>query len=545
MLNAAVVITILSAPSTGVCWEFNIESASLYFNYVYASQAGPNGFFGPFNTDNSSGGGDYAPLNGWFQTKMVSGTTAESSSTRFAIFPVLKLNNAIAIRGTYRINSDITTATDLASLLNPDLENVISYGRWTRLWLTVETPLGTILYGRRGFRQACGFQFSSAETAEDIFDSGRRSVEMFLLQTHWGPLTIGGGFYPWRVGSSDYWNVEDQNAARKTHVLGYLNYAAGNIETGVGGFYFASHEGPESQKSSSSRRSYPPRETTTTEGWLYLKYNDGRFFINTEADWFYRTIGYLPAMNGFLPTPDSYNMNPVADSGDDYLPPYTESWRYMAELGVYSGPAKISALLAHMPGPDRRHGVLINTQPYVQEAERSAFAIFYQYGILMGKLYRAGVNSFLDMSASDVLAARFDYMPATNMNILVTVMKANRSSYGYGWGYVRPEKINELATNFGNLNFRNRGSYNSPVPTIPDNDLGWEVNVGIMWKLLENWRIYARGAYWRPGKWFNYACIDKSVPNWDNPSQSNNYGINPDRNIAPVFGFELYLDTRL
>ena len=22
-------------------------------------------------------------------------------------------------------------------------------------------------------------------------------------------------------------------------------------------------------------------------------------------------------------------------------------------------------------------------------------------------------------------------------------------------------------------------------------------------------------AYWKPGKWFNYACIDRSVPGWE------------------------------
>ena len=541
LVRALITSSLLCVPSLSAAWEFNIESALLSFRYVYASQAGSNGFFGPFNTDNGSiTQGDLAPLNGWFQRKMISGTTAENSFSRFSIFPVLKLNKAVEIRGTYRIASDITN--NLAAIQDPDLENVISYGRWTRLWVTVDTPLGKLYYGRRGFQQGLGLQFSSAETAEEIFESGRRTVEIFQLESYWGPFTIGAGFYPWRLGGKDYWNIEDQNAARTTHLLGYLRYAAGSIDTGLGGFYFAFHEGPESKQSVKERKSYSPRNTSATEGWLYLKFNNGRLFFNTEADWYYRTIKYQNAQDGSFPGPD-YDMDPLLND----LPPYIESWRYMAEFGAYSGPAKASFLLAHMPGPDRRHGILIDKQPYIQDPERSAYAVFYPYSVLMGKYYMAGVNSYRDMSASDVAAVRLDYMVASNLDVMASVMKAYRSSYGYGLGYVKPDyaKTASVYDRFGYVAFNQPGSYADPAPAIPDRDLGWEFNAGIVWKLLENWRLYARGAYWQPGKWFNYACVDKSVPGWDTPNSTNNFGTNPNRTIAPIFGFELYLDARL
>jgi hypothetical protein len=549
LVRALITSSLLCIPSLCPAWEFNIESALLSFRYVYASQAGSNGFFGPFNTDNGSKTqGDLAPLNGWFQRKMISGTTAETSFSRFSIFPALKLNKAVEIRGTYRIASDITN--DIAAIQDPDLENVISYGRWTRLWVTVDTPLGKLYYGRRGFQQGLGLQFSSADTAEEIFESGRRTVEIFQLESYWGPFTIGAGFYPWRLGSKNYknsqgyWNIDDQNAARTTHLLGYLRYAAGTIDTGLGGFYFAFHEGPESKQSVSARKSYSPRYTNATEGWLYLKYNNGRLFFNTEADWYYRTIKYQTAQDGSFPGPD-YDMDPILDD----LPPYIESWRYMAEFGAYSGPAKASFLLAHMPGPDRRHGILIDKQPYIQDPERSAYAVFYPYGVLMGKYYLAGVNSYRDMSASDVAAVRLDYMVASNLDVMASITKAYRSSDGYGLGFVKPDttydKLLSIYTRFGYLAFNQPGSYADPAPAIPDRDLGWEFNAGIVWKLLENWRLYARGAYWQPGKWFNYACVDKSVPGWDVPASTNNFGTNPNRTIAPIFGFELYLDARL
>lgn len=56
-------------------------------------------------------------------------------------------------------------------------------------------------------------------------------------------------------------------------------------------------------------------------------------------------------MDGFIPGP-GYDMNGAGILSDSYQPPYIESWRYMLEFGVYyTGPAKVSLLLAHMP-PD-------------------------------------------------------------------------------------------------------------------------------------------------------------------------------------------------
>ncbi len=544
MLVALPILFLIVTPGLAFAWEFSIESSLLNFRYIYASQAGSKGFFGPFDKDNGvTTKGNLAPLNGWFETRMLTGTTAMLSSTRMAIFPVLKLNQAVAVRGTYRIGQDATSPNQVYE--NPDIETTFSDGRWTRLWMTVDTPMGRIYYGKRGFQQGLGLQFGSAETADEIFEADRRTVELFQLETFYGPFTFGAGFYPRRRGSVRYWNPDDQNSARTIDVLGYARYAAGKVDIGVGGFYFAFHEGPEALKTVGDRSSIPPSDTAATEGWLYLKYNNGRIVMNAEADWYYRTIKYQPAMGGFIPPgPADYDMNGTGYLSGNYQPPYIESWRYMAEFGVYAGPAKISFLLAHMPGPDRRHGILIDRQPYIQAVEESGFQVFYPYNILMGKYYRAGVNSFRDMSASNVAGLRSNYMVASNLDIIASVMMARRSSDGYGWGYVRPEpKPNR--TNFGSLNFNNRGDFNSPVPTIPDNDLGWEFNGGIVWKLLENWRLYMRGAYWQPGKWFNYACVDKSIPNWDSPSSANNFGINPNRTIDPILGFELFLDARL
>jgi hypothetical protein len=530
-----IVALFVAIPSTLWAWEFTIDSALLNFRFIYASQAGPDGFFGPFNTDMSSQGGDFASLNGWFRRKMLSGTTAVTSSTRLVIFPRLKFNEAVFLSGTYRILPTTTETVD--PFFAPDRESGFARGTWTRLWMTVKTPLGTIYYGRRGFQQGCGLQFSAAEVAEDVVDVTTRTVQIFQLESFYGPFTLGAGIYPWRRGSLAYWNLDDQNTARTIHLLSYVRYAAGAIDTGAGGFYWTFDEGPESQLSTQKRASIPPSTTSGTEGWIYVKYTNGRLFLNAEADWYYRTIRYQSSQDGtFFGEPAV----PYPGGRSHFAPEYVESWRYMLEFGAFSGPMKLSILMCHMPGPDRRHGMLIDKQPFVQEPARSAYGVFYPYCLMMGKYYRAGVDSFLDMSASNVVAGQLNYMLASNLDIIASIMTARRASHGYGYGYIRPNPDKS-----GALDFDHRGTFSVPAPAIPSDDLGWELNLGIAWKLLENWQLNLRGAYWQPGRWFNFACIDKSVSNWDNPSPLNNWGTNPQRSIAPIMGVELYLNTKL
>jgi hypothetical protein len=91
------------------------------------------------------------------------------------------------------------------------------------------------------------------------------------------------------------------------------------------------------------------------------------------------------------------------------------------------------------------------------------------------------------------------------------------------------------------LEQQGRNPFTENVPAIPDRDLGWEVCAGVHWQLLNQFSVDLNFSYWRPGMWFGYACIDKSVPGWNNPSATNNWGINPDRTIDPIMGIELVM----
>ncbi|MHB8203476.1 MAG: hypothetical protein ACYDHG_07180, partial [Desulfomonilaceae bacterium] len=91
----------------------------------------------------------------------------------------------------------------------------------------------------------------------------------------------------------------------------------------------------------------------------------------------------------------------------------------------------------------------------------------------------------------------------------------------------------------GNIDFSrvNPGpnmSQNNLTPNITDRSLGYEIDLGLNWKLLEAWQFGLTAAYWVPGQWFSYACIDRSNPTWNQNNQLD--GGTHNRSIDPVIG---------
>ncbi|MDR3604057.1 MAG: hypothetical protein P4L38_05465, partial [Syntrophaceae bacterium] len=109
---------------------------------------------------------------------------------------------------------------------------------------------------------------------------------------------------------------------------------------------------------------------------------------------------------------------------------------------------------------------------------------------------------------------------------------ADRTSQsGYGWGFIRPD-----TTHPGMVTWADRAG----APNIPDPNLGYEIGTGMDWKLLEGFTLTLTTSYWKPGKWFSYACVDKAIPKWS-LAAAKGWGILPNRGIDPVWGMELKL----
>ncbi len=177
--------------------------------------------------------------------------------------------------------------------------------------------------------------------------------------------------------------------------------------------------------------------------------------------------------------------------------------------------------------------------------------VFKPYSLLLSTNYGSGLGATSTAPTSGpvrgrggdgyivdarVYAARFDYATAANLNFFSSFLYATRVSHGYGWGYITPKGTAADLTISGAVGYLPTGTFAAPTPAIPDDGLGWEVTSGVDWNLLESWMLNITCAYWQPGKWFNFACIDKAVPGWDTPPVAYPFGVSPDRSIDGIFG---------
>jgi len=149
------------------------------------------------------------------------------------------------------------------------------------------------------------------------------------------------------------------------------------------------------------------------------------------------------------------------------------------------------------------------------------------------------------MTDANIFGMRLDYAIAANLNVFGTAFTASRISHGHGQGYIRPQYSTTLIPNrfTGRVQFVETDIYNNPAPSIPDSDLGYEFDWGFGWKLMDKYTLNGTFGVWKPGGWFNYACVDRSVSNWKNPDVSNNFGVGPGKAIDPVFGMEIKIEV--
>lgn len=546
----AVLGSALISWKTASAWEFSMEAA-FSTTYEYYAQEGPNGFFGRYNIDRSAGvgglaPGDFASLNGWVGAQvenLVSGTDAARQYFNLDFLPEFRLNKAIRFRGKYRLGDyGDPEASDYIANTRPGVDVATSDGQWTMWWVTTRTPWGIIGLGKRPMTWGTGLQYNG---------EGNITTEGVALISGYGPLRLSYAFRPYflpppnpRAGQPDfpYYNIFDKSGIRSLANRVFVTYRSGPVDMGAIYCWLKWHAGPESQTLQADRANFTPYEDHFRHGSTYLKYNNGAFFLNSEVA-FLERITRLARI-----------------AGPRRL--YFESWRYMSEFGVYVGPAKVSLLYTFMPGPDRRLGRRIDRQPFHQMPPFGTHDLHRPYSYLLGYAYGGGVdaydlhgNGYINDAA--VCAARLDYVVAANLNLFGSYLWAQRTSHGYGWGYIRPVLEATVARVYDTtipgptdeiswtptINYRPKGGA-EPAPSIPDQDLGWEIQVGFDWGLLEQFTAHALVAYWQPGKWFNYACMDRGVANWDQtPNSGNNWGVNPDRTIDGILGVEVCISA--
>ncbi len=118
-----------------------------------------------------------------------------------------------------------------------------------------------------------------------------RSSESFSITADYGPLRIGLSFYPAREGEEGYYNrfADKSNLRLFDTSVPTLTYRNGPLDMGISLNWVRRHNGPERIiDTPANKRLATIRDRDDFYGGIYAKYNNGRFFFNTEFDWYDR-----------------------------------------------------------------------------------------------------------------------------------------------------------------------------------------------------------------------------------------------------------------
>lgn len=644
ILVAGLLTAVLSA--SAFAWEFDLKGDFIW-NYDYITQGGVDGFFGTYDTASAglfvAGGPNWAAMNGWVgarslqgsagtQYGLVTGKDASFNYQRMELYPEIRVNPAIRLRGVYQIGGLRPVASPYllpAGTVVPPFEysiyqnsaqfgawNPIDTGSWTQWWATIQTPWGIVVFGKRSLGFGIGVQYAESSA----------SSESLAIVAPYGPLRIalggylhrrqtfvnaynagspfptnivGGGGLQLQVAGSNasffdggtFLKQWDHDSERHGQPFVFVTYQSANLDTGFIYEWFMVHDGPQARATWGPLTATPAgllvanswttvtRDETLEDACVYAKYNNGRFFLNAELAWLRGQIHYQLPLTPIVPVTGL-----LAGGGSPYAPVSIEAWKFGAELGVMAGPSKVTLFFSWVPGPDRRAGIWINNQTWENVINGSFLGnsqFFKPYSMLMAYQYGAGLNA-VDRNGEGYMtdaisyAARIDYAVAANLNVNGTFFYATRQSHGWGWGSLTPAQgadvvlLGRSTANgqyvpaFNNF-YQPDGAVGLASPNIPDDALGWEIDTGIDWKLLEGFQFNFRAAYWQPGNWFKFACVDKNVagsatgaaalqavngitlirPNFaDGLANGSQWGVAPNKSIDPIWGIQgtLYVD---
>jgi len=546
----------LVTPAAAV--EFQVEG-NFNYEYEYNTALGNNGFFGPHDVDLAV----VAPqFNHWIgfqffnnQThihKVISSLDASQASQYTNIDIRMKINPALQLISRYYIGSwgpldvatnrvidpagGVTVASEYISDTAPGVQRSFSPGYWNTFYMLAQLPWGQLAIGKRPSRFGVGMLWSGDDNT---------SSDSVALGTKYGPFRIGASFYPSRRGPEPYFVLDDKSNIRTVDNTYSIHYMAGPLATSFQFTHRMSHRGPESVVHTTVTNATRNllRDRNDIYWGAYVKYQNGRFFFNAEYDQYRRDDFRRVTPTAALSTP---------------APDHRMHEQWMVETGAYAGPSKLSLLYARITGLDRRAALTVaNNAPISGNLTNTPvflpynYLMIYSYGLGLVNTAAGGFQGgFVSQTgkgqaaAAVIYAARLDHAVASNLNIWGSFMYAIRPEK-YAWGSLLPlwptsPEVVADANRLGEVVFVPNGMGGTTTganrsPSIPDNSLGWEVDLGFDWKLLENFHVKTLFAYWQPGKWFNFACVSKSNPGWTVGGAGNQWGIAPNRTIDPVF----------
>jgi hypothetical protein len=505
LIAIALMVCLVASPA--FAWEFSMSGAFVQ-EYRYLTQMGDNGLLGPKDLVGPNPGVAEAP-NLWtgihFQQisgQQYSGSSVATTHAQYMnIEPQIRVNKAVRIRGRYRIGNDNTWNTfdpKYYNSMEPGPWRAFADGQWMMLWATAQTPWGIIAAGKRPFAFGTGLMFDGTVNT---------TTESVLFVAPYGPFRFLIGFYPAR---STGWTMNRASKkGNEEHEWAFvLTYSCGPLQLGTFWDWIQLEAGREGGGLQFAGGDHWSGSVLVTDH--YMKYNNGRVFLNAEVATYDRTIRRLQA-----------------------IPLYVNHWRWMVEGGFMFGPSKVSVLYATVWGGE---SLTFQTS---YSAGLGNTTVFTPYSLLMVRNYGLGTQFSGtawegNMDNAWCLALRHDYAVAANLNLWASFFTAWRKfRETESWGCINLSGAGAAHT--GMVEF-------GPIPGasrwIPNDDLGWEVYVGADWKLLEGLRVTLEGAYFQAGDWWKHACVS-TTRGAAAMVAGGNAGVDPWREIDPVVAFYL------
>lgn len=342
-----------------------------------------------------------------------------------------------------------------------------------------------------------------------------RSSSSFGMTASYGPLKIGFSPYfarelsTWAYGAgrNEGAGSPQRHDDRRDYFLaamGEISYRSGPlaIEFLSDSYHQKDSPAPTARGAAIPSANRPSEDILRYRLGLAVKYFNGRFFFNAEADSFNR----WRSGRGTANPSSGAGIGPVRAERDD------QSWLYGVETGYLVGPTRVTLSYVRAMGddPTTRH-----TIEDAAAAEQGASAcLMKQWGYLMYYMYGTGdgwdAEGHGQPSNFHHAGVRVDHAVASNLNVSWTYSYAWRdqpNAYTFGGNYgIQGRRY----TNDDLLAFQNGTSDRRPVPDHY-RKIGWEVDLGINWKLLENLSWNTTIAYWKPGNWWGAAFPDTAA----------------------------------
>ncbi len=483
------------------------------------------------------------------------GADMDQVDMRATFYPTLQVNKAIRLSGSINLTSlgQHTQGKPFGPWYTYG-----SPGLFNSLWIPINNPLAAtnvpnMLVTAQWWKLSLMLPMLELNIGSKPFPWGiglwkgecQRAETNFSMTTRYGPFTLG--FHPYLGRNERDWSYTDYREGtgpapyRKQNIYDYfrglsfsLTYQNGPFEMGVmhegytrdayHGVVFRDDSGAPNEDTESNGRNRWSHDTI-----YYLKYFNGSFFLNAELDHFWQ-----------------YECGRLKWWDDD-----ENAFMYGVELGGIAGPLKITASYFRATGDD------ISTRETNEDAGTSgggisscyvrnwAYLMEYRYGT------GSGFNAAGEGSPTNVhhVGVRADYALAANLNVYALGVGCWRdAAQTFRWGGDGLYRV-RIYDNFELAYYAD--ALRRPVPATNDS-IGWEVDTGFQWRLLENLTWSMTAAFWKPGEWWGFA-LPNSVAIFTNSNQSfpiygrsTNFALamaNPTRNIDPLFALESTLSV--